>query len=90
MDNTFRIEIYTPEKLFLSDEITALTVLGLDGEYGIMKDHVPTVVALREGYMYITSKGVRRKYISGTGYLEMNDNLAMIFVSSCEKDGKAE
>ncbi|MCH5198104.1 MAG: F0F1 ATP synthase subunit epsilon [Oscillospiraceae bacterium] len=90
MDNSFRVEIYTPKELFFDADAEYLKISGLDGEYGIMKNHVPTVIALREGGAEITKDGEKLRFILGGGYLEMKDNLAKIFVADCKKNEKAE
>jgi len=86
MENTFKVEIYTPEKLFLNEETELLTVSGLDGEYGIMKNHIPCVIALKEGYIELTKNGEKRRLTADGGYLEMDNNRARIFVSGCKNN----
>lgn len=88
MKSTFRVEIYTPNELFFCDEAEALKVSGLDGDYGIMKNHVPAVIALKEGHIQITRNSIKQHFVSGAGYLELKNNLAKIFVADCERDEK--
>lgn len=86
MENTFKVEIYTPKELFFNGDAEYLKLSGLDGEYGIMKNHVPAVIALKEGFIEITVDGAKMQFNSGVGYTEMKNNLAKIFVADCKKN----
>lgn len=86
MENTFRVEIYTPRELFFYSDAQYLNVSGIDGGYGIMKNHISAVIALKEGCIEVTTGGTRQRFISGVGYLEVKDNLAKIFVAECKKE----
>ena len=54
MENTFYLEIITPDRQFYTGPATNLTMPALDGEYGVQPGHEPVVTALRPG----TGRGV--------------------------------
>ena len=49
MENTFYLEIITPDRQFYTGPATNLTMPALDGEYGVQPGHEPVVTALRPG-----------------------------------------
>ena len=81
--NTFKVTIYTPEKLFGTFEAVSLTCNAPDGELCVMRDHMPLLMALREGVMRIrTPEKVLEVYTDeGTVFVENND--ARVFTDIC-------
>ena len=81
--NTFKVTIYTPEKLFGTFEAVSLTCNATDGELCIMRNHMPLLMAIREGVMRIrTPEKVLEVYTDeGTVFVENND--ARVFTDIC-------
>lgn len=81
--NTFQVTIYTPEKLFGTFEAVSLTCSAPDGELCVMRDHMPLLMAIREGVMRIrTPEKVLEVYTDeGTVFVENND--ARVFTDIC-------
>ena len=81
--NTFTVTIYTPEKLFGTFEAVSLTCNAPDGELCVMRDHMPLLMAIREGVMRIrTPDKVLEVYTDeGTVFVENND--ARVFTDIC-------
>ena len=81
--NTFKVTIYTPEKLFGTFEAVSLTCNAPDGELCVMRDHMPLLMAIREGVMRIrTPEKVLEVYTDeGTVFVENND--ARVFTDVC-------
>ena len=54
MEDTYKIEIVSPEKVIFSDESVHEVVLpSYEGEMGILKDHIPIISFLRPGIVKI-------------------------------------
>ena len=54
MENTYKIEIISPEKVFFSDKnVHEVTLPSYEGEIGILKDHIPIISFLRPGIVKI-------------------------------------
>ncbi len=81
--NTFKVTIYTPEKLFGTFEAVSLTCNAPDGELCVMRDHMPLLMAIKEGVMRIrTPEKVLEVYTDeGTVFVENND--ARVFTDIC-------
>ena len=54
MENTFYLEIITPDRQFYTGPATNLTMPALDGEYGVQPGHEPVVTALRPVRVFAT------------------------------------
>ena len=82
-NTTFTVTIYTPEKLFGTFEAVSLTCNAPDGELCVMRDHMPLLMAIKEGVMRIrTPDGVRKVFTDdGTVFVENND--ARVFTDVC-------
>ena len=81
--NTFKVTIYTPEKLFGSFDAVSLTCNAPDGELCVMRDHMPLLMAIQEGVMRIRTpeETIRVFTDEGTVFVENND--ARVFTDLC-------
>ena len=81
--DTFKVTIYTPEHLFGTFDAVSLTCNAPDGEICVMRDHMPLLMAIREGVMRIrTPDEVLKVYTDeGTVFVENND--ARVFTDIC-------
>ncbi|HWP98356.1 MAG TPA: F0F1 ATP synthase subunit epsilon [Syntrophomonadaceae bacterium] len=85
-ENTFMLEIVTPEQILFKDEIQFLVVPGAEGELGVMKNHAPLVTSLKIGVLRYKDQGgnFRRMALSG-GFLEVVDNAARVLAETAER-----
>ena len=76
MDDTYKIEIASPEKVIFSDENIQEAVLpSYEGEMGILKDHIPIISFLRPGIVKILkpSENVNSFFVQ-EGIIEFYNN----------------
>ena len=83
-ENTFPLEILTPEHQFFSGEIEALTFTADDGEWTILKGHAPMIVVLRPGTLKIKQNGAWREAVNSEGYMEVAPHRTVLFAQTCE------
>lgn len=67
-----RLDIVTPERRALSEEVDSVVVPGIDGEMGILKAHAPLVSTLRPGELRYIKGGVETSLAIGTGIVEIS------------------
>ena len=61
-----QVDIVTPEKILLSEkDITMVTVPGIEGQMGILDDHLPVVTFLKPGVINVEAS--ENKYFFTTG-----------------------
>ena len=49
MDNNFKFEIISPEKIIISDNATMVTLPSYEGDMSVLKHHIPIITFLRPG-----------------------------------------
>ena len=82
---TFELSVMTPEKLFFSGSVEAVTVSGLDGEVTVLADHAPMIVSLDIGEIRIKRDGEWSAAVNSEGFMEVLENSAVVFVQTCER-----
>jgi F-type H+-transporting ATPase subunit epsilon len=84
-DNTFMLEIVTPEKILFKDEVEFMVAPAVDGEIGVMRNHAPLVAALKIGVLrYRDSKGSEKRVAVSGGFMEIIDNTGRILAETAE------
>ena len=81
MEDTYKIEIISPEKVIFSEENVQQVILpSYEGEMGILKDHIPIISFLRPGIIKIlkSSDNVDSFFVQD-GIIEFyNNNLTIL------------
>ena len=79
----FKIEIVNPEKSFLvKEDISEVVVPALEGEMGILKDHISIISFLKPGIIKIFSKSGNDEFYIEDGIVEFKNNNLSILTSS--------
>ena len=81
MEDTYKIEIVSPEKVIFSDENVQEVVLpSYEGEMGILKDHIPIILFLRPGIVKILKSSANiNSFFVQDGIIEFyNNNLTIL------------
>ena len=81
MEDTYKIEIISPEKVIFSDENVQEVVLpSYEGEMGILKDHIPIISFLRPGIVKILKSSANiNSFFVQDGIIEFyNNNLTIL------------
>jgi F-type H+-transporting ATPase subunit epsilon len=85
-EGTFHLEIITPDKRFLEQEVTFLILPEPDGEIGVLRNHIPLVASLDPGVLsYDDKSGKRFRVAIGGGFLKFERNHARILAETAEK-----
>ena len=53
---SFNLEIISPQQTIFNDEIDLCILPGIEGDFGILKNHMPFLTTLRIGIAYILQK----------------------------------
>ena len=85
MENTFYLEIITPDRQFYTGPATNLTMPALDGEYGVQPGHEPVVTALRPGTVRFQATARPHKVVVSDGFAEIMPDYCILLVSSAER-----
>src|SRR6516164_6158170 len=71
MDNTLRLEIVTPEAVVYSDDVDMVTLPGVEGQMGILPQHVPLMTQMAPGEMIVRKDGQDRFLAVGEGFVDI-------------------
>ena len=83
MGEEFNLEIINPDKTFLNKEdATEVVVPALEGEMGILKDHISIISFLKPGIIKVYSKSGEDQYYIEDGILEFKNNNLSVLTSS--------
>ncbi|NLG33276.1 MAG: F0F1 ATP synthase subunit epsilon [Syntrophomonadaceae bacterium] len=84
-ENTFMLEIVTPERILFKDEVQLVVVPAVEGEMGIMKNHAPLVAGLKVGVLrYKDPSDSQAKIALSGGFIEVVDNVARVLAETAE------
>lgn len=84
MASTFKLEILTPSRKFYEGDIEMVVAKSIDGEIGIMKGHVPMVVAIGVGPVRIQQNGEWKEAALTEGFMEITQEKTVILVDTAE------
>jgi ATP synthase F1 epsilon subunit len=83
MSEEFKIEIINPEKSFLNrEDVNEVVIPALEGEMGILKDHISIISFLKPGIIKIFSRNGKEKFYVEDGIVEFKDNFLSILTGS--------
>ena len=84
MSEKFTVEIISPDKTILKSEAREVTIPSLEGEMGILRDHVPLITFLRPGLITIQNNK-EKKYFIEEGTVEFANNNLLILTSTAKE-----
>jgi F-type H+-transporting ATPase subunit epsilon len=75
MADTIHLDLVSPERLLLSDDVEMVTMPGADGYFGVLKGHAPVMASLKPGVIEIKggAEDGLRIFVRG-GFAEVNAN----------------
>lgn len=84
MEESFKLEILTPYRVFYSGPAVKLIVISSDGELGILAHHEPVVATVCVGSLRIQTDAQWRIASVSDGFLEIVGNCVTVLVGSAE------
>jgi len=79
MSSTLRLEIITPVATVFSEDVEMVTLPGVEGELGILPQHVPLMTQMVPGEMVVRKNGQDRFLAVGGGLVEITgDHVAIL------------
>ena len=87
MDATLHLEIVTPDRTVASKPVSYVGVPGVEGEFGILPNHVPLLSALGIGDLYFRCEEKNNEpwhvFVSG-GFVEVSGNRVTVLAEAAE------
>ena len=84
MAKTIRLDIVTPEKVVLSDDVTMVVARATDGDLGILPGHAPLIAALDVWPVRIMQEAGERQISLCSGFIEVQPEKITILAGCAE------
>lgn len=82
---TLTFEVVTQERTVVLTDVEYVLLPGIDGKFGVLKDHLPIMASLDIGVVeFGPRQGKRRKIALGGGFTEMHDNRLTVMAHTAE------
>lgn len=81
---SLHLEIVTPDRVVLSTEADYVSLPGVEGDFGVLPDHIPFFAALKTACMHFEAGGKTTWACITGGFAEIADNHVQILVDTAE------
>ncbi len=85
MASKLLLEIVTPDRKVLSQEVEYIGAPGIEGEFGVLPNHIPFLSALGVGNLYYKDGGRSHYVFISGGFAEVGNNKVTILAEVAEK-----
>ena len=85
MGSRIRLELVTPERLLVSEEVDEVIAPGYHGEFGVLPEHTPYLAILSIGVLRYRKGDVTKKVAVGGGFAEVTPERVVVMVDVAEK-----
>ena len=82
---TFSVEIVTPINVISEENVRYIRCPGLDGSFGVLKNHREGIIALGVGEVKIEIENSTEWYATSGGFAEITSDKVELFLESIEK-----
>lgn len=79
-----KLKIITQERVVFDDEVDEVYCRGVDGEFGILKGHIPIMSALDIGVTRIKKENQQKSFSVMGGILQFKDDECLILTTLAE------
>ena len=85
MTDKLRLEVVTPFRTVLNEDVDSVSLPGIEGEMGILPEHVPLLTTLNTGIMsYVNGKGKTQAIAVHWGYAQVDGNNVRVLAELAE------
>ena len=83
MEESFKTEIISPEKIIFSDNNNMTTIPSYEGDMSILKNHIPVITFLKPGIIKVNKdKENTEEFFVKDGTVEFFNNILIVLSSS--------
>jgi F-type H+-transporting ATPase subunit epsilon len=85
MAEQLHLEVVTPERRLLSEQVNSVTVPGRGGELGILPGHAALISDLQAGVLSYNEDGTTFQLLVSGGFVEVNDDKVSVLAEVAER-----
>ena len=83
MEDNFKLEIISPEKIIFSDNVIMVTLPSYEGDMGVLKHHISIITFLRPGIIKVQKKDEKfEEFFVQDGTVEYFDDSLVVLSTS--------
>ncbi len=79
-----QLEVVTPERAVLAEEVDEVVLPGSDGELGVLPGHIPLLTKLDIGEMVVRDGEEQRSFFVVRGFAEILGDQVRVLAEECE------
>ena len=83
-NKTFQLDIITPNGSRMIGQIDYLRAPSIDGLFGVMANHIPSIIAISPGEIKIAINGKETLYATSGGYADIKKESVMLVLETAE------
>lgn len=83
---TLRLEIVTPESKTYSDDVDMVVIPGVEGEMGVLPEHVPLMTQLLPGELRVTKGSEELRLAVGEGFAEVTQDCVTVLTDMAVRE----
>ena len=85
MADTFELEIATPERLVIREQVTEAQIPAEGGMIGVLPEHAPLISELGIGELTYSAGGAKKTLVVSNGWVEVLKNHVRVLADRAEK-----
>ena len=85
MASTIRLELVTPERLLLAEEVDEVVAPGYEGEFGVLPEHTQFLAILNIGVLWYRKESAVEKIALGGGFAEVTPDRIVVMADTAER-----
>jgi F-type H+-transporting ATPase subunit epsilon len=85
MASTIRLELVTPERLVLSEDVDEVVLPGYEGEFGVLPGHTQFLAILNIGIMWYRKGSAVTRVALGGGFAEVTHDRVVVMADTAER-----
>ena len=84
MENTLQLEVVTPDKQVVSQAVDYVSAPGVEGEFGVLPNHVNLLSALAIGALRFNAGGKSHNVFISGGFADVSNNTVTVLADAAE------
>lgn len=85
MEQSLHLEIISPSRTIVNEQVTYVSLPGVNGELGILPEHIPLMTALDIGKLYYRQGSEIYYIFISAGFAEVSNNKVTVLTETAEK-----
>tara|TARA_B100000963_G_C22462002_1_gene596099 strand:+ start:130 stop:531 length:402 start_codon:yes stop_codon:yes gene_type:complete len=85
MSKKFHLDIITPNGTFSLDNVEHLRAPSTDGLFGVLANHIPSIIAIGNGEIQIKISGKNNLYATSGGYADIKKESVSLVLETAEE-----